>query len=392
MYKIKFKKLLNDKKNIFVGIAIVIVVVGAVLGYSLLNNRNQKNNRKGVDEKILKKYQIADSKGITKNTLNWLSKQADHKNIYTVGLTCDKDKNCSYMGSNRTMSTVIWARARYLMANNDKDELTLLRRDLFNYDDNKKVPEIQPNFWHCLLLFDVYQSKIADKGFDKQLTSLCMKSSYESAVVSPLLHSPDDFKNRMVSQIIDALINKDKIDKLIKSNSSKNENKDLAEEYEDVRQYFFTSGDRLAQYLWNKDEKNLIDAYGDMMASVETYKDQQITVKAYEGCQLGVSSLMLYQMSQDKLYKDFAEMVFDQQSKKIDKDSEEDSAICAFFADKMFNEFKDEKYLAKKNELLKYQVEKYVDNSDGAFFTKFGDKTNKKVRFNGLFAGLLAIQ
>ncbi len=326
---------------------------------------------------------------IIKTTLSWLDKQRDERGVYTAGLKCDFKSKCEVPISSDTSGfSVLWAEYRYLLNNNDKKELELFEKNLNLYSDRSVNKEIKNNFWNCYLMWDMGKSYNLSQIVKDKLEKICFDSTYElSDTKVNVITDNKKTKEIIDSLVLDLIDNKAIIDGQLVSNS-------IINEYfvEDVQenQYFFNSSDRLARYLWKKDEKDLLGGLIDFQQSLEAYKNRQaIEIKAYEGCQTGIASLMLSYIFNDYKYYTLSTIILDQQIQKINKNSIRDVSVCGFFADKLYKETKREIFKEKKLSIINDFLVNNFDKKDGSFYSKTKTSLVKEVMYNGLMIGIL---
>jgi len=327
---------------------------------------------------------------IVKMTLGWLDGQRDERGIYTVGLKCDFDSSCEFSAStNRSGFSVLWAENRYLQKNNDEKELGIFKKNVALYADRSVVKEINNNFWNCYFMWEIWNNPNLDQGTKDNLEKICFDSTYESTYVS-MNGTIDDIKKRegLVDVMVsDLIINKAIIDNQLILNPINSD--DLIENIQE-NQYFFNSSDRVAKYLWKKDEKDLSDGLVDFQRSLDDYKNKQSTgVRAYEGCQTGITSLMLSSIFNDSKYLDLSKMILDQQIQKINKNSIKDVSVCGLLADKLYEETKIEMFKEKKINIINDSLTNNFDRKDGGFYSKTETQLIKDIKYNGLMVGIL---
>lgn len=325
---------------------------------------------------------------MTKMTLDWMDEQRDRRGVYTIGSKCDFNFNCESLMSNDISGfSVLWAGNRYLQKNNDEKELETFKKNVALYADRNVVKRISNNFWNCYFMWDIWNNPNLDQSTKDNLEKICFDGMYSSSYMNMNGINIKKTEELTKSVVLNIINNKATIDEQLVLNSFVGE--DLIENVQE-KQYFFSSSDRLAKYLWKKNEKDLSDGLIDFQQSLDVYKNkQEIGIEAYNGCQIGIASLMLSSIFNDSEYLDLSKIIFEQQAKKINKNSIRDVSVCGLLADELYKQSKDKIFEEKKLNIINEFLINNFDQKNGGFYSKAETQLIKDVKFNGLMVGIL---
>lgn len=378
------------KTRIPIFLYIAIIVLGTVVlgvGWAKIYVQKQKNisSRISVSPTPKKLSNIE----IAQKTLDWLNLQKDERGVYTVGTECIGEQ-CVRLSTNRSGFSVLWARNRLIKKTNNQVQKNIFLEDLNAYLDTEKVKLIQNNFWNCLFMYRILEeNKEFEESVKEKVRNVCLRGEYLSGY--GLTPSLAELKETT------------KEDALLALDLEKSENEMTSGQEEYVEDpvgignkdaFYFLGADRMAKILLlQKEQKSVdhnlqLDAYVDFSRGLGAYREG--TIYPYQGCYVGTMSVMMSKLENNNIFIDLADHILDQQMARINIESEQDASICGFLADIIYMETGDKKYKNQIDNILKYWKEKQLDINANGFFTTDGDsKIVKKVKFNGIFAGLL---
>jgi len=367
-------------KFLYIVLAVLLVLVLVVSGLNLYINKSKTTSLTPVRLTNLE---------IVKKTLSWLDGQRDGRGVYNAGSKCDFNFNCESLMSSNEISglSVLWAENRYLQKNNDEKELEIFKKNVALYADRNVVKRINNNFWNCYFMWDIWNNSSLDQGTKDNLEKICFDGMYSSSYMNMNGVNIKKTEELTKSLVLDIVSNKAIIDEQLLLNSVVDE--DLIKNTQ-RNQFFSSSSDRLTRYLWKNKEKDLSDGLIDFQQSLDTYKNkQEVGIKAYEGCQTGITSLMLSSILNDSIYLDLSKIILDQQFEKINKNSIRDVSVCGLLADELYKATKTEMFKEKKLSIIKDFLTNNFDKKSGGFYSKTETQLIKDVKFNGLMVGIL---
>jgi hypothetical protein len=368
---------MNKKLSIIISLILVaILLIGAFLIY---NNQKKEENNKVEQEPSLT---IEDVSYI--NILNWLNKQRDFSGLYTVGERCDSQNECFYVPSYRTGFSTMWARSEAYKKDGDPTQLEILESDIDLYSDKNKAELIQNNFWTCYFLNEIAKEEYIKGEYKEKLKNICLENEYEESYGG--VEDIQLLRNEISKKIQEIIENKELINSKIVT--KKTLATDLLEIPINLRHFFFNASDRIANFELTGNTEATTMGLVDFFQSLYHYENDQENVTSVEGCQTGLSAVEFYKTTNDENYKTLAEIIFEQQSKKMDLESEEDVAVCSLFFDRLYKIDQKEEYLNQKRIALDSLIKNNF-NKDSYFYSIFEGNVIKKVNYNGLLAGLL---
>lgn len=104
---------------------------------------------------------------IAENVVNWLTALKQNENgeeIFSIGYICNPGKPCEKAPTDRQVTfPVIWAMYHYYLKTKKPETLNLIKQIINSYSDRP----LQPDFWHCKILYEMRYPKITEKIFSK---------------------------------------------------------------------------------------------------------------------------------------------------------------------------------------------------------------------------------
>jgi hypothetical protein len=367
-----------------IGVLIIISIASGFLYFSELKSKKRTQEIKPE----LKETKLVEKVGPAKWILNWLNNHRDERGAYLVGEKCFEGKCTSLGKSNRAGFSVLWARYKYFQSTKDEKEMEILKSDIDLYSDKNKVKELINNFWNCYFLYPIWKESTLETKYKEKIEKICFESVYDTDYyteeeVSNLGKS----LNILVDEVVD---NSSKIEEKIKKTESPSG--ETSEDPQDIKKFFVFASDHFTRYLWRGKVEDLKRGILEFEISLAEYKENQEKMKAYEGCQTGIASLLYYLITKNQKYLTLAQIIAQQQNKKIDENSQRDVSVCGLLFEKLYEGTNDYQYLKMKRELISKFIQtnfKPVGEKEGYFFTKSGEETITNTRYNGILAGVI---
>lgn len=342
---------------------------------------------------------------IAKQTLDWLNEQRDSRDVYIYGYYCSTEKGCNkQIADNRAGLAAIWGRFKHYQTTKDKNDLSIIDKDIDLYSNENIVGSIQNNFWNCKLMYEMWQSNLFSEPQKEKIEKICERSSY---LPSELME--------INKQIEEGKIEETDFKKLIYERPFATTNfQNYSSKGAKLIKYSSFTSDFIAKYLWKKDEKDLIRA--------RLYFDKGINLWSQESqgsylagkCVLGIAALDLYEATGTTDYLDFANLFFEKEKiKDICLASPEEGAnycynslfeqtTCGIFVNKLaslsekeeLQELKENLITNLINNLFNYPEYKDGKEGKGSFYSISSGKEIflKSTRENGLAVGLLMME
>ena len=211
----------DRKKIIILAVVFAVIFAGLITALILLPNRNQPvsvidrasgttggflggfMNRGGSKQSTnptiaidLKTYTPgaptktpvpATAQEIARENISYLEKSKTETGVYSTSLNCNERRECVYSAQDNVSGiAVIMANANNYLKTKDAKLIDKIRTDLQVYNDQIKVPVIQPGFWHCRMLeatsLGNFPSDIKDLS-----QKVCARARYLFEVADPVI-------------------------------------------------------------------------------------------------------------------------------------------------------------------------------------------------------------
>lgn len=295
--------------------------------------------------KLLPSPTTLSKSAISSKITSWLrGMRSPTDNQYYYALVCDAQGHCKNSPTDKQVSiTALWSRYRRYKISGDQSELTQIATDILQYSKRSEIEDYwqkvyQPDFWHCKLLYDMAHDNIFSKEYQDALYSICQNNSY--------------FLSRIE---LANIANENKLDKIYPQDKRR------------FAIYNTMISDFVSLYRWTKDERLLKIAKMYFTNAKNYYLANNLLPS--DSSYLTIASLDLYLATNDKIYLDFANNLFnrftdsDRQNLTLDQLAE----LCLSSQYYYDNISKNQKYQIIKNDSVSRLIERGWDSQKGAF-------------------------
>lgn len=383
------------KKILVVGLITMGLILLAIIGFVLLSKRQP------VEKKILSEN-LTNSKKI----LDWLDKQRDEKGNYISLRICKlgDEPNCNDVlksgDSGHDVINAIWARYLYYKKVGDKAGLSIISKDLKNYATNF---QIQTDFWNCRMMFQMYQDNALTEEQKRNISTICWRGSYYEIPEYTKMVTVNNTEYDI--QIEKPVPGVDLAGIILKNPNIKIESVSTDKISSDLLTMFAAyPSDFVARYKWRHDQHQMDLAKNYFNITTNLYLKDKNRLNNEAVCRLGISSLDIWQETNDKNYLDFAIFLFNEEIMPTAKTPVDFRKYvrptCGLFANSLYKATGNNLFKEKKDDIVMYLMKDYRDinpsnfliENDGIFY-KGGDNGSviliKEIRTNGLVAELL---
>jgi hypothetical protein len=344
---------------------------------------------------------------VAEKVLSWLEEQRDSRGIYIYGYRCSLQGECGQQeADNRAGLSAIWGRFQHYQKSKGANDLAVINKDIGLYSDREILGSIQNDFWNCKLMYEMWQSGLFSEEQKAKIAKICERGSYDFAELEEIDKQiaqggwrEVDYKN-LINQRPEGIT----------------QYQSLSDKGTMLIEYSAYASDFAAQYLWQKEEKNLTRAKLYFSKGVSLWNQAPQTAYVKGRCVLGAAALDLYEATGKADYLDFADSLFQKEkikelclasSEKLTSyfhDSLFEQATCGLFINQLAGLAKKEDYTPAKTNLRNnlvprlFSAPEYRDASEGkaAFFSKREGATEtilyRPVRENGLLVGFLMME
>ncbi|MEA2056159.1 MAG: hypothetical protein U9O78_00360 [Patescibacteria group bacterium] len=336
---------------------------------------------------------------IADNLMLWLDEQKDDNGSYANQIICEPscDRILSAGTSGHDGVPVVWGRYKYYEKNQTKEALAKLTNDLKIYANKELVPSIQANGWTCNLMHDLWKSKVLPKKQRDLASDICWRTTY---------YAPEEMGDHITTGYSFGSTY-EKVKKglgKIEIQQIKDSKPEMEEVGQAVLNYLTTyPSDFVARYLWKNNDVDLFKAQYYFREALRHYSSGNDEFGDLQMCQLGVSSVDLYLLTDEKQYYDFGKVLAEESSGYF-------YLPCLFLYDRLAKlapevEINDETnkigrhfayyrdYGLDKKVAWTYDWEGYYPlTEEGGFLdtsANGGPKSVKSLRNNGLIIGLI---
>ncbi len=326
---------------------------------------------------------------MAKKTLDWLNMQKDEKGLYSLyQIVRANGEVVPYITDSREVIDVVLARYAYWKKTKDTKTLDLLKQDLDVLGDEKKLPQLMPEFWHCKLFYEIWNDKLMPGDLKDKAKASCarsMTSGYPDVDLKSILSDTitvTPFPEKSIQELESALNKPEKNITL-----SPQEEEELQQKYPKYAAYV---SDFLNKYQWEKKNQDLEAAKTFFSYALDAYKRaEEAAVIPQKECLLGIASLDFFKTTADDKYRSFAQKLWEKISISP-KGSLFSQATCAIFTNEINTITPDKKY----GDFLKNLTDEIIKNNheinSGAFFYKSNGSIIKEIRDNCLLVKVLS--
>ena len=388
---------MDKKKKFSLGLLILIslALAGEIIYYNYLKNKIA-TPEKTANLEITPVPQKLSNLEIAKKVLNCLEGMKDEGGIYFYSKECSSDEVCrSEIEDSRVGLNVLWGKTEYIKKTKDQNQLELLKNDISNYLDNKKISFISPDFWSKNIFFQMKDSLVFSKEEKEMVDGLSRKTKH--ALTNGSLEILRKIRNQNYTDPDLDLIDLEgptleKIDDISR---------------EDWRNEVILSFDFLYSFLAEKKQDDLRIAKELLVKATSEYLFLEKKLSLGEKCLLGyVSSQFSNHLENKTLLKkseDFFRKLKIERSCWFDGSCATDlfePIVCGLFSHQLYQATEKNEYLLSRDRALNYLIANNFDYvgyqgnyvGDGCFYNKNTDP-NKRIRptlENGLLVGMLS--
>jgi len=320
---------------------------------------------------------------ISEMVLDWIEGVQDERGVYPYGVSCDAQGSCTTTKDNRVGILTLWAWYKHYEVTGDESDVAVIESGLKTYLDESTVPLVQSHFWGCTSLYEMADSGLFDASIEDDAHALCNRIMYDP-VYTDLVAGV--VRTGIVPTLPLAGLTDGRKDALI-----------LTMEQNSLYELSVYVSDFVAKYQWDHNVDDLNRAKGLLNKAAELYK-REIADGKYFGpmyeCTMGVGALDVYKVTDEQIYLDTAESLFDESpilsSRRLDGKS-----VCGYFAGRLADTTGDPDYSAAEDELDRSLIANMFDYEGyeglnlglGSFRTINTDKALYGVFENCVIAG-----
>lgn len=313
---------------------------------------------------------------IAENVVNWLTALKQNENgeeIFSIGYICNPGKPCEKAPTDRQVTfPVIWAMYHYYLKTKKPETLNLIKQIINSYSDRP----LQPDFWHCKLLFSFNQSNFFSSPEKEKINKLC-KNTY----LLRINKTSSNLENNDINKInAEEIINKIK-NKLIL-------NEDNFTPTQNEKEFLIYSAyisDFVYRYFIFKEPTNLYFAKAYLDQILINFDHIQITELPY----FIISLIDIYKATQNEQYLKIIDSLT-----KIAFENKLNNSFnlvgLLLLEDELFQITRNDKYQEIKQELISELVNKaYINNTDIKAFHSISNNRIYDTMLNSLIAFVL---
>lgn len=318
--------------------------------------------------------------------LQWANNTRTEKGGYASGEDCDGEGTCAPLVVNNGVGApAIWARYRFYLKHKNVDAIDIVRQDIKTYVDSGKVITIQPYFWNCKLLYELWQSPHLSQDEKYGLQTICARSIYNAIDLVPKDASPT--AEAVIAQVNDDLTGKGGREETYFIGPPDTKNLD---------EYAFNASDRAMIYAWGKDPSDLQQARLYFIAAMQALHNTTDTgLAADEAPMVGIAALDMNAVVPAPELKTYAEAVYTRY-KDTSCSAVQKCVMRAYFYNELYKLDKKTEYKTQRDIILNKLYTKQFDyqGTDGYFagkqaFYDHGLNYSYDLIPNTMLAGLL---
>lgn len=385
--------MIKTNKKILI-VAVILILFG--FGLLFIFNRLQKGGffpepsqkQEQVSATVITTTPRLSSDQLTELLLQWTNNTRVENGRYAEGELCTNDGVCDpLIADNRIGAVVLWARFKYYLKHQDFESMSIMNNDILIYNDPKKVSTIQPSFWNCKLLYELWKSPFFSQEKKNNIQNICGRSNHKTLY---LTYSQNvSIPEASLNQITQQMAGEELKNKLFFFN----EQVDLQK----LSMYAASASERVGQYEWVQDKEDLKQAQLFFIAAVSALRNTTNSFQSAEAMPLiGLASLDLNKITPNPLYAQYAEWLA-KQYKNTSCPQLQDCVMKAFFYNELFKLNRKEEYRQERDKIIGKLYDERFDYKElsgfrigrGAFYD-LGTKKNKYMMVpNTMLAGLL---
>lgn len=118
---------------------------------------------------------------IASRIVHWADGTRTENGGYAEAENCRKDGTCEpLVVDNRIGAVGLWAWYRNYLDTKSYESTSIMAKDIQTYTNPAKVPTIQPNFWNCKLLYELWKSSDFTQDQKDDIQIICARALYNT--------------------------------------------------------------------------------------------------------------------------------------------------------------------------------------------------------------------
>lgn len=372
---------------------IIIVVVIVLFGFGLLFILSWLQKGKyfpGLTQKQSAVTTITprlNNDQIASFLLQWANNTRTANGRYAEGELCTNNGACDpLIADNRIGAVVLWARFKYYLKHQDFESMSIINKDILIYNDPKKVSTIQPSFWNCKLLYELWKSPFFPQEKKNNIQNICGRSRHKTLYLT--YNQNVSISEALLNQITQQMAGEELKNKLFFFN----EPVDLQK----LSEYAASASERVGLYEWAQDKEDLKQAQLFFIAAVSALRNTSDPSQSAEMAPLvGLASLDLNKITPNSLYVQYADWLT-KQFKNTSCLQLQGCVMRAFFYNELYKLNKKEEYGQERDKIIGKLYDEQFDYQGLSGFRigkrAFFDSRTKNqymIMPNTMFSGLL---
>lgn len=330
---------------------VIIVVITVLFGFGLLFISSWLQKGKFFS-KLINQEKITSTPApsltndqIADLLLQWANNTRTEKGGYAEGERCTGKGVCDpFFVDNRIGAVGLWARFEHYLKYQDFESMSIMAKDILIYSNPQKVSTIQPIFWNCKLLYELWKSPIFSKTQKNDLQNICGRSVY------PTLHltynQNASISGASLNQITQQMAGEEQKNKLFFFNEPVDSDSDI------LPYYALYASEYISMYEWAHDQSDLKNAQLFFIAAVSTLRNTTDPSQSAEMAPLvGLASLDLNKIIPNPLYVQYADWLT-RQYKSPSCIQLQGCVMRAFFDNELYNLNKKEGYRQERDQII----------------------------------------
>ena len=364
--------------------SIVIVVGGLYLAY-------QRNVFPALNKLVYKqtnKSRPADSDNlmVSQAVLRWLDTAFMYQGIYGHAMVCASGSNCRINQRNdRSGLAAAWARYKYFQKTNDTEQKQKLLVDARNLADRSKVETLQPDYWSCKLMYEMWQEASFTDEEKNLFKEVCLRALY---------YVPEE--NQMKSLISSNSVN---LDAMFQEVTAETVKADFPLRPDMDYQYAAHASDKLAEFKFTSDNLDRqLGLFWFKRAAATYFETKNNNTSSNFSPMIGISAVDVWRETNDQSFMDFAQEIYTENQKSYACLSFERCTFQIMLCQELYEATSNKEYKDCANSLMrdiKYLSFDHPDYANalniGAFFN-FAETGSRAyyTHLNSYLAGTLA--
>lgn len=312
-----------------------------------------------IPPEIAKNYINSEQKlKIAEDVIDWLidlKQNEDGELIFSVGYICNPGKPCEKTGTDRQLTfPVIWSMYHYYLKTKKQSILNDIKEIILSFSNT----QTQPNFWHCRVLYDLYQSNDFSPSEKEKIKTLCLDGvNFDLPVIEPFIEKsrPESFNaQQIINKIND--INQGKVisDQI-----------NIKDEWDFII-YSANISNFVYRYYWFKEPRDLQTARTYFDHALAYYQNNQEQYLSGLPIMI-IGALDLYEATKNPEYLTLAKYLYQKNLEKetVFKNKLNQITFFMLLEKKMYDVTKEEKYNSLLSSHIKFVYDSYYHDKKG---------------------------